>query len=142
MKSLVDSEKCTNFAPRNQGIVPRWLKTIEKMDNSKGLEWFKKNLKVVIDGKDSKLSELEAKIKGLQSENRILKSYNDNLDAKIKYLQSDYRNLKSYIDYLGCQNKELRIKNENLESDVKNYKELLVHPNKIEEMEINVKNKK
>ena len=91
------------------------------MDNSKGLEWFKKNLNVVIDVKDSKLSELEAKIKSLQSENRIL---------------------KSYIDYLGCQNKELRIKNENLESDVKNYKELLVHPNKIEEMEINVKNKK
>ena len=112
------------------------------MDNSKGLEWFKKNLQVVIDSKDSKLSELEAKIKGLQSENRILKSYNDNLDVKIKYLQSDYRNLKSYIDYLGCQNKELIIKNENLESDVKNYKELLVHPNKIEEMEINVKNKK
>ena len=112
------------------------------MDNTKDLEWFKKNLKVVIDSHESKMSELKSEIKGLQSENRILKSYNENLEVKIKYLQSDYRNLKSYIDYLGCQNKELRIKNENLESDVKNYKELLVHPNKIEEMEINVKNKK
>ena len=69
---------------------------------TKDLEWFKKNLQVVIDGKDSKISELEAKLKSLQSENRIL---------------------KSYIDYLGCQNKELRIKNENLESDVMDYKQ-------------------
>ena len=112
------------------------------MDNSKGFEWFKKNLHVVIDGYEAKFNELESEIKGLQSENRILKSFNENLEAKIKYLQSDYRNLKPYIDYLVRQNKELRIKNDNLESDVNNYKELLVHPNKIEEMEINVKNKK
>ena len=71
------------------------------MEN-KNLEWFKKNLQVVIDGKDSKISELEAKIKGLQSENR---------------------SLKSDIDYLECQNKVLRINNENLESDIMDYKE-------------------
>ena len=93
------------------------------MDDSKGLEWFKKNLQVVIDGKDSKISDLEAKIKGLQSENRILKSYNDNLEAKIKYLQSDCRNMKSLIDDFECQNKELIIKNENLESYVMDYKQ-------------------
>ena len=109
---------------------------------TKDLEWFKKNLQVVIDGKDSKLSELEAKIKELESENRILKNYNDNLEAKIKYLQSDCRNMKSLIDDFECQNNELIIKNENLESDVKNYQELLVHPNKIADMETNVNNKK
>ena len=91
------------------------------MEN-KNLEWFKKNLQVVIDGYESKMSEFEATIKDLKSENRILKNYNENLEAKIKYLQSDYRNLKSYIDYLESQNKDLIVKNENLESDIMDYK--------------------
>lgn len=98
MKSLVYSKKCTNFAPRNQGIVPRWLKTIEKMDNSKGLEWFKKNLQVVIDGKDSKISDLEAKIDVLENENR---------------------NLKSLVDYLECQIDALRIINNDFKTDIR-----------------------
>ena len=90
---------------------------------TRDLEWFKKNLQVVIDGKDSKISEFEAKIKDLESENRILKNYNDNLEAKIKYLQSDCRNMKSLIDDFECQNKDLIAKNENLESDVMDYKQ-------------------
>ena len=98
-------------------------KKVEKKMETKDLEWFKKNLQVVIDGKDSKISELEAKINELESENRILKNYNDNLEAKIKYLQSDCRNMKSLIDDFECQNKELIIKNENLESDVMDYKQ-------------------
>ena len=53
------------------------------MNNSKGLEWFKKNLQVVIDGKDSKISELKAKIDVLESENRNLKSENRNLKSEI-----------------------------------------------------------
>ena len=93
------------------------------MDNSKGLEWFKKNLKVVIDGYEAKFNELKSEIKELKSENIILKTYNDALEAKINYLQPDYRNLKPYIDYLECQNKELIIKNENLESVVMDYKQ-------------------
>ena len=90
---------------------------------TKDLEWFKKNLQVVIDGKESRLRELKSEIKELKSENIILKTYNDAFEAKINYLQPNYGNLKSYIDYLECQNKELIIKNENLESDVMDYKQ-------------------
>lgn len=52
------------------------------MEN-KNLEWFKKNLQVVIDGYESKMSELEATIKELESENRILKINNQNLKSKV-----------------------------------------------------------
>ena len=68
------------------------------MDDSKGLEWFKKNLQVVIDGKDSKISDLEAKIDVLENENR---------------------NLKSLVDYLECQIDALRIINNEFKTDIR-----------------------
>ena len=96
------------------------------MDNSKGFEWFMKNLHDVIDSYEAKFNDLESEIKELKCENRCLKSFNENLDVKIKYLQPDCRNLKSYIEFLENQNKALIAKNENLESDVRFYKELIV----------------
>ena len=53
---------------------------------TKDLEWFKKNLQVVIDGKDSKISELKAKIDVLESENRNLKSEIMNYEARVNCL--------------------------------------------------------
>ena len=65
------------------------------MNNIKVVELFKKNLKSVIDGFESKISELKSEIK----------------------------DLKSDIDYFECQNKVLKINNDNLESDIMDYKE-------------------
>ena len=53
------------------------------MNNSKGLEWFKENLQVVIDGKDSKISELKSEISELKSQNKDLMAKNENLKSKI-----------------------------------------------------------
>ena len=57
-------------------------KKVEKME-TKDLEWFKKNLQVVIDGKDSKISELESEISELKSQNKDLMAKNENLKSKI-----------------------------------------------------------
>ena len=65
---------------------------------TKGLEWFKKNLQVVIDCKDSKISDLEAKIDVLENENR---------------------NLKSLVDYLECQIDALRIINNDFKTVIR-----------------------
>ena len=65
---------------------------------TKDVERFKKSLKVIIDSKDSKLSDLEAKIDVLENENR---------------------NLKSLVDYLECQIDALRIINNDFKTDIR-----------------------
>ena len=65
---------------------------------AKDVEMFKHTLKVVIDGYQSKISDLKTKIDVLESENR---------------------NLKSLIDYLERQNKALRINNNDFKTDIR-----------------------